>query len=253
MSQGIEIPLHQIGDSHWASRQPSDAEPVSLEHLPFQERIIVVSGPSGVGKGTILGSILAETQSAENKFGLPEIRLARSSTTRERRPGEDADYYDFVDKEEFYRRVQAGYFLEWVEFADVLYGSPDPEEAIKETTGLLVYELDVVGVKTIKQKYPGARVLAIVADSHEVIRKRLEGRGTEDPEKVQKRFDTWMKRERHAYIEEGIDAHFIVNRNIDQAVTEGSEFIRGVYYSCRANAELARGLANHPPRALLEV
>jgi guanylate kinase len=142
--------------------------------------IIVVSGPGGVGKGTVVRELVA---------GDDQLVLSRSWTTRSPRAGEDPDAYVFVDRAAFENRIAEGGFLEWAEFLGDLYGTPLPEvgddQRLADGRDLLL-EIDVQGAGQIAQRHPDALLVLIVAPSDEVQRARLEGRG-DAPEQVERR------------------------------------------------------------------
>ena len=138
--------------------------------------IIVVSGPGGVGKGTVVRELVA---------GDPRLWLSRSWTTRAPRPLESADAYHFVDRPTFLAHVEAGGFLEWAEFLGDLYGTPQPEAPEGHD---LVLEIDVQGAAQVLEGNPDAIVVLLVAPDPDTQRVRLEGRG-DPPEQVQRRLD----------------------------------------------------------------
>lgn len=137
--------------------------------------IIVVCGPSGVGKGTIVDRLRAAD---------PRLRLSRSWTTRPPRPGEPDDAYTFVDRAAFEAHADAGGFLEWDEHFDHLYGTPIPDAGANSSDLLL--EIDVNGAAAIKERHPDALVIYIAAPSAGDQTARLRGRG-DPPEVVARR------------------------------------------------------------------
>jgi guanylate kinase len=168
--------------------------------------IVIVSGPGGVGKGTIVAELIERD---------PRLWSSRSWTTRPRRPDEPADAYHFVDREAFRRRVDADGFVEWTEFAGNghLYGTPtlDPPEG---RDALLEIELD--GATQVKRRYPEAILILIVAPSREDQELRLRRRG-DDEDSVARRVEVGAREQ-----ELGLKLadHVVVNADVDRATEE---------------------------------
>ena len=175
--------------------------------------MIVVAGPGGVGKGTIVQRLLAEDD---------RLWLSRSWTTREQRPGEPDDAYRFVDRATFERAVAEGAFHEHAEFLGHLYGTPVPRPGLVPADSDVVLEIEVQGAKQILESDPDALLLFIVPPSPEEQERRLRGRG--DPEEVVVRRLAKAAEETAAARELG--AIEVVNDDLDRAVAEIHDLIR---------------------------
>ena len=146
-----------------------------------KQNLFIISGPSGVGKGTILKELI-------NRF--PCLKTVVTSTTRAPRPGEvNGLSYNFITADEFKKGIESGEFLEHVNvYADTFYGTrfSDVEKAMEGGKNA-VLEIDVDGAKKVKTKRPEAIAIFIKPDSIDTLKTHLERRGTETPESMQKR------------------------------------------------------------------
>jgi guanylate kinase len=146
-------------------------------------RLVVLSGPSGVGKSTVVRQLRAAH---------PEVWISVSATTRLPRPGEvDGVHYHFLNRSEFLRRASNGEFLEWAEFAGHLYGTPRDEVTRRLAEGSSVLlEIDLQGARQIRRTYPDALLVFLKPPSWEELVRRLTERATEPPDLVQRRLAT---------------------------------------------------------------
>jgi len=174
--------------------------------------LLIVSGPSGVGKGTLLRRVLAES-------GLPLV-MSVSATTRKPRPGEvDGKEYHFLSPTEFETKRLAGDFLECFEVfgTGTWYGTSRKTVEDELVAGRwVVLEIDVQGAKKIKEQFPNALSFFIEPKNLDILQERLRGRGTESEEAMQRRLATATDELLHA----GEFEHRIVNDDLDTAVRE---------------------------------
>lgn len=166
--------------------------------------IIVVSGPGGVGKGTVVRRLID---------GDPDLWLSRSWTTRAPRPGEAPDAYEFVTRHQFEERIAANGFLEHAEFLGDLYGTPVPEDVAGSD---LLLEIDVQGAAQVARAHPDALLILLVTPSDEVQRRRLQARG-DTPDQVVRRM---AKAAEEIAAGKALGARVVVNDQLDDAVSE---------------------------------
>ena len=186
--------------------------PPCSSNLAREPLIIVVSGPGGVGKGTIVDALVARD---------PALWLSRSWTTRSRRPGERSDAYVFTTTEEFERHINDGGFLEWTEFLGNYYGTPYPARLGVPAAPDIVLEIELDGAQQVKAKFPDAILIFVLPPSREEQERRLRGRG--DPgDKVHARL-------RKAELEEPIGRkeadYVVVNDDLERTVDELLEIV----------------------------
>ena len=175
--------------------------------------IIIVSGPGGVGKGTIVDALVKRD---------PSLLLSRSWTTRQRRPGEREDAYVYVTRNEFETHRDRGGFLEWTEFLGNLYGSPMPNV---EDGRDIVLEIELHGATQVKKRHPDAILVFVQPPSREEQRRRLQGRGDSEQHVVER----LKKAEDEERLGAEIADVIVVNDDLERAVTE----IQGIIGAAR--------------------
>ena len=181
-------------------------EPVPL---PEGSSVIVISGPGGVGKGTLVAELLRRD---------PRLWVSRSWTTRARRPSESEDAYHFVSRDRFESRIAEGGFLEWTEFLDYLQGSPLPEPPPGRD---VLFEIDVRGAANIKALYPEALLVFVDAPDRSVQEERLRGRG-DDEDRIRQR---QAKAEEEVRLAAALGVVHLVNDDLDRSLQELEELI----------------------------
>jgi guanylate kinase len=178
-------------------------------------RVFVITGPSGVGKGTLIRTLLDR---------VPELELSVSATTRKPRPGEeDGVDYVFLDDDEFDRRVKDGAFVEHASYSGRRYGTLRSDLERRLARGApVVLEIEVQGARQIAETMPEAVRVFIAPPSEEALRTRLIGRGTDSADDVEQRLATAAQelRARREF------PHVVVNDRLEDAVAALEEVVR---------------------------
>ena len=181
----------------------------------MNKKLYVISGSSGVVKGTVLKGFLEKN---------PEFMLSISCTTRKPRPGEiDGVNYFFLSPDEFKNCIENDKFLEWAEFAGNFYGTKKKyiNQCLEDGKDIIL-EIDTQGALQVKKRMPEAVLIFICPPSYEVLENRLRGRHTEDEQTIQKRLNEAKIELERA---ENFD-YKIVNDNLDKAISELEKVIK---------------------------
>ena len=171
--------------------------------------IFVISGPGGVGKGTVVERLL----DADDR-----LWLSRSWTTRRQRPGEAPDAYVFATREEFEQRIAQGGFLEWVEFLDYLQGSPVPEPPEGHD---VLFEIDVHGARQIRERYPDAVLVFIDAPSRQDQEDRMRSRGDAE-DRIAQRI---AKADEEVALARELGAQVVINHDVGDCVADLTDLV----------------------------
>lgn len=180
-------------------------------------RLLVVSGPSGAGKGTLIGRVIPY---------LPNTFLSRSATTRPMRPEErqGREYY-FLSPEEFEERAKKGDFLEYVKYGSNSYGTL--KSAVEDDLAAgrnVILEIELEGARNVRRRLPEAALIFIAPPDFEELENRLRRRNTEAEEEIAAR----LERAREELASRNEFDYIIVNRTVDQAAAELEKVIRTV-------------------------
>ncbi|MBQ4643202.1 MAG: guanylate kinase [Oscillospiraceae bacterium] len=192
--------------------------------------LTVISGPSGVGKGTIINRLF---EIEENLY------FSVSATTRNPRPGEiDGVHYSFKSREEFEHDIETGEMLEHAVFNGNYYGTPKSAVEEKLSAGKdVVLDIEIQGARNVKRLMPEAVLVYILPPSIDELKKRLVGRNTEDAETIKGRLST-AYRELHEAPE--LYDYFIVNDMVENAAIKIKDIIEGERCSVNAMQEVLK-------------
>lgn len=180
-------------------------------------RLIVVSGPSGAGKGTLVRDVLHR---------VPGLCVSMSATTRApRREEAHGREYVFLTREEFDRRVAADEFLEWAEVHGERYGTPS--QWVDECLGAgqsVILEIDVQGARQVCAKRPGTHLIFVTAPTVGDLRDRIAGRGAETEQQIAKR----LRRAKEELTLAGTYEHVVLNDDVSRAADELEDIVRRI-------------------------
>ena len=171
-------------------------------------KLIVISGASGVGKGTVLGIMMKKRK---------DLSFSVSATTRDPRPGEiDGVHYYFISREKFEEMISEGAFLEYDAHAANYYGTPRAQAEEKREHGPVLLDIEPAGAKQVRERVPEAELIFIMPPSMEELERRLRGRGDTPEDQIQMRMKraVWEMEQRFWY------DHVVVNDDPERCANE---------------------------------
>ena len=170
--------------------------------------LIVISGASGVGKGTVLGIMMKKRK---------DLSFSVSATTRDPRPGEiDGVHYYFISREKFEEMISEGAFLEYDAHAANYYGTPRAQAEEKREHGPVLLDIEPAGAKQVRERVPEAELIFIMPPSMQELERRLRGRGDTPEEQIQMRMKraVWEMEQRFWY------DHVVINDDPERCAEE---------------------------------
>ncbi len=196
--------------------------------------LIIFSGPSGSGKGTVLGKLLEKRD---------DVKISVSMTTREKRAGEiDGVHYYYVNREYFEKKIADNKMLEFAEYADNLYGTPkDPVDEMLKAGLAVILEIEVQGAEKIRKIYPDAVSIFLTPPSTAVLEERLRGRNTEDEETVNHRLVIAREEIRRAVEYD----YIVINDTVENAVNSIETIINAERLKVKRNKKILSEVINN--------
>jgi len=193
-------------------------------------QLFVVSAPSGVGKTTIIRSVLSTS---------PGLRYSVSCTTRRPRPGEvDGADYHFIGRDEFLSGLRSGRFLEWAEVHGEYYGTDGLQiENWLAAGDDVLLDIDVQGARQVRCSHPAAYTLFVLPPSMDILEERLRSRGTESPEQIAGR----LAAARNEILEAPWYDFIILNDDLEEAIADCNAVLRAARCTRNARAPLLQG------------
>ena len=196
--------------------------------------LIIFSGPSGSGKGTVLGKLLEKRN---------DVKISISMTTREKRAGEvDGVNYYYVTRDFFEKKISENKMLEYAEYATNLYGTPkDPVDEMLREGLAVILEIEVQGAEKIRNLYPDAISIFLTPPSTSVLEQRLRGRNSEDEETINHRLVIAREEIRRASEYD----YIVVNDTVENCVENFSKIIDAESFKTARNKKIVSEVINN--------